>query len=581
MKQIFSLILSVVFCGFPVFAQITDVFQNKDIRISTFVLEENIQKSSNAMKLEILQDKNRDKHKDWQNIENQLYDKLVDDIQDELTFYQIHQRALAYLKNFNQWHALQEFYSGNSIQNLNLKSARISLVSVLNGNGIYSIEFDFDQVSVKDYYSANFENGTVFKINNLKSSEQQEVLRNLTLNEFTSLYLLQTRKLDLENISRIRGTMDGTENMPDFNETLDYAEAQIYPFFNGLMIEFPAYSKSSFIFENKSFRVLLKNEELNEVLNFFPELKNIYPENSFSISKENVQKFDHDKNFDVLRFKNPPKELDLLNTFNIDETQNKIFSLHIRNYYLSGDSTKILSGSKKFFFDKNKNVIRIEERNDREDIAREIKYSYNSENQILDKKLIGYGNRLKLYFYDNHILSHIELIEIKDYKSATGKSYIDLTISQRHYIYQDNHRYVLEFNKIDEINRSFNIQKRKIEKGNFCTDSLCFLTGENNQINAVQIFSGSPISILLNENHQTIESYFENDRYQYIFKYNEDDKIQKLTEFTDGKLTYQTVYSYSENIHKPVIIQEINSRNSSKTTLIQEYEIDFWQDETH
>src|SRR5690606_34826656 len=139
-------------------------------------------------------------------------------------------------------------------------------------------------------------------------------------------------------------------------------------------------------------------------------------------------------NFDLSRFMTPPSELKLLEKLRLNK---KIFTLSITNY--NGiDTTGRFIGSKKFFFNKTGEVTRIEERNDNNDIASEVKLRYNNSNQLTDTKFSGHSTTLKLNYYDNGLLSHVEEIEVGSYNTSHGHKNVDLTVMQMHYFYNRN-----------------------------------------------------------------------------------------------------------------------------------------------
>lgn len=572
-----TLYLLFVVCIFQVSgnAQIIDVFQNKELEYSTYTLEAKSDKEYAPSKFEIYQDKNKEENKNWQNIESQLKAIALQQIENEVAFFQLHTKAVNYLRQLNELKRLLDPYNENSNFNPSFKNLNITLVSVANNRGVYVIQYNFDNVHVTNYYLADFLNNKVVEINKIPNSRQQESLKKLTLSRLTALYLLQTKKLEVSNVERIRAIQSGVENLLDFSSRIDYSESLVYPYFSGLMIEFPANSKSSRIFENKAFRLLVTGKEVIELLDIFPEFKPIFRQPLKHPSDVIVEILNNDKNFDLSRFSRAPKELQLLESLSISKTDSKLFSLTVSNYQ-KRDTIKAFLGAKKYLFDKNGNVLRIEERNDKNDISREEKYSYNKKNQLTDIRLLGFGKKLQLQNYDNDLLSYVETIDIKDYRTSYGTEIRDLDIHEQHFAFNDNYRYTLEFNAVGDFDRNRIIQSRYISANGYCTDNFCLITNDHGQIVAVKKNNGSPIDILLNSKSQPIESYLDNNRYQYRFTY-EDDKIKTFSSISDGKNTNFVQYQYYNNPKKPLTITETKT-DYSPTVIIQEYEIAFWED---
>lgn len=572
-----TLYLLFVVCFFQVSgnAQVIDVFQNKEYDYSTYVLEGKSNKEYAPSKIEIYQDKNKEENKNWRNIESQLQTIALQEIENEVAFFQLHTKAVNYLKQLDELKRLVNPYHEDSKVNPSFKNLNITLVSVVNNRGVYFIQYNFDDVHVKNYYLADYQNNKVVEINKIPNVKQQEKLEKLTLSRLTALYLLQTKKLEVSNVERIRATQSGEEKLPDFSKRIDYSEALVYPYFSGIMIEFPANSKSSGIFENKAFRILITGKELTKLLEVYPEFKPIFRQALKQPSNAIIEILNNDANFDLLRFSRAPKELQLLESLALSPTDKKPFSLTIGNYQKS-DTLKKFIGSKKFLFDKNGNVLRIEERNDRNDIAREEKYSYNENNQLTDIRFLGYGNKLKLQNYDNDRLSYIQTIEVKDYRTAYGTELRDLNIFEQYFAFNTNYRYTLDFNIVGDFDRNRTIQSRYVTDNEYCTQHFCLLTNDNRQVVAVKKKIGSPMDILLNSKSQPIESYLDNNRHHYQFTYDDDSRITTFSSTSDSKNTSLVEYQYHQNIEKPLIITETKIAHST-TIVIQEYEIAFWE----
>ncbi len=573
-----TLYLLFVVCFFQVSgnAQVIDVFQNKEYDYSTYVLEGKSNKEYAPSKIEIYQDKNKEENKNWRNIESQLQTIALQEIENEVAFFQLHTKAVNYLKQLDELKRLVNPYHEDSKVNPSFKNLNITLVSVVNNRGVYFIQYNFDDVHVKNYYLVDYQNNKVVEINKIPNVKQQEKLEKLTLSRLTALYLLQTKKLEVSNVERIRATQSGEEKLPDFSKRIDYSEALVYPYFSGIMIEFPANSKSSGIFENKAFRILITGKELTKLLEVYPEFKPIFRQALKQPSNAIIEILNNDANFDLLRFSRAPKELQLLESLALSPTDKKPFSLTIGNYQKS-DTLKKFIGSKKFLFDKNGNVLRIEERNDRNDIAREEKYSYNENNQLTDIRFLGYGNKLKLQNYDNDRLSYIQTIEVKDYRTAYGTELRDLNIFEQYFAFNTNYRYTLDFNIVGDFDRNRTIQSRYVTDNEYCTQHFCLLTNDNRQVVAVKKKIGSPMDILLNSKSQPIESYLDNNRHHYQFTYDDDSRITTFSSTSDSKNTSLVEYQYHQNIEKPLIITETKIAHST-TIVIQEYEIAFWED---
>ena len=552
-------------------AQLMDVFQNKEYYTSTYVLKAELAKEYAPSILEIYQDKNNNVDNNWKDIEQQLYNMALKQVENEVSFFQLHTKARKRLKHIEDVERIRDSDFVTKVQNLTLNKVEIHMEAVLNAIGVFYIQYNFDDIHIREYYLADFPHTKIIKIGNTPNSRQQEVLKNLTLSRFTALYLLQTQKLDLENTDRIRSTQKGTGNAPDFSKDFDYSEAIVYPYFSGIMVEFPENAMDSKIFDNHAFRLLLMGSELTELLKVYPEFKSTFITAVQRPSKMVVKALNDDSNFDLSRFKTAPKEFELVESINWINSGQKIFSLNITNYQ-TNDTVKNLIGSKKIFLNKNNKVLRIEERNDKNIIVGEIKYNYDTKNELTEINFSGSRKRLKLFYYRDDLLNYTQDIDIEEINTSNRKKYIDLNVSNQYFTYNDKYRYTLSFNLVGDLDRNKILQSRYIDNDQFCANKTCLLTNEKGKVVAVINKKGSPIDIRVNARNQPVESYFDFDRDHYIFSYDDKFRIKTFSSYSGQSINAVTKYEYPQNQDGVI------SLYSSPNNLLQEYEIAFWQD---
>jgi hypothetical protein len=182
----------------------------------------------------------------------------------------------------------------------------------LNNHGTYIIQYNFEKIEVRTYYLVNYLRNKVTPFKTGPTLVQQDILRELTNSKFATLYLLQTKKLDAKQVDRIRATQSGAEKSPNFSTQISYNEAVVYPYFNGLIVEFSAFSNSSAILNNEAFRVLIKGEDLQRLLAFYPEFRPVFQMPLQTPSAEGYEALNNDENFNLTRFRSAPLELDLM-----------------------------------------------------------------------------------------------------------------------------------------------------------------------------------------------------------------------------------------------------------------------------
>ncbi len=579
-KKLYSILILCLFVNLAN-AQITDVFQNKEYRTSTYVLTEEMDKDYAPSSVEILQDKNKDENESWIKIEKQLKTTAIGQIENEVAFFQLHTKALNYQKQIDDWNRLQDYSYSAPSYNPSFESIEITLMSVLNNIGVYVIQHNFDggnsseKITVKNYYLADYQENKITKVGDTPNLQQQELLKELTLAKFSVQYLLQTQKLDLDNVKRIRPTMEDKENYPVFSSNIDYSEALVYPFFSGIMVEFPTFSKSSKIFNNQPFRLFLKGTESVELLSVYPNFIKAFKNPLKTPSGVTTMQLNDDANFDLSRFNTAPKELRMLKVLNSSVAEKKISVLKI-NTYQKNDTVKTRTGSKKLFFNLEGQVYRIESRNEKDEITSEEKFNYNKNNQLTDIRTTAYKQSLKLNFYEKDILSYIENIELDHNRDDSYQELIELNISQQHLVYSNNYRYTLEFNLVGDFDRNRMVITRYVEKNQYCNYVVCLLTNNNGQVVGVKSKSSSPIDVLTNSKNQPIESYFDHDRYSHFFTYDDNDRIQKFSTYSNGKLADLVEYKYGQKDQIPLTITETKMAYSSSYVNVQEYLLEYW-----
>ncbi|RYM34841.1 hypothetical protein ERX46_05555 [Brumimicrobium glaciale] len=581
MKRITTIL---ALCLFSIMGQtqILDVFQNKEYSVSSYVLSAEIKKDYSPSKLEIVHDKNKDKNEVWSKIEDQFFSKATATVNDEVSFFQLNSKALKQQSQIEKWNRLQ----GNDTRfstNPKFKSIDIELVSVLNNCGIYSINYNFemnsgghygkDEIPIKQFYLADFEKNTIIEINDSPSAKQQDELRKLTLSKFKTLYLLKTQKIDLDNLERIEHAKENKAIGLEIESKIYFSEALVYPYLTGVIVEFPERSNSSELFNNESFRVFLKDEEVQELLKVYPEFKPAFKNDLTPSSKTQIEQLNNDNNFDLSRFQHAPKELQMLDILDFEQ---KVYTMKITSYQLN-DTNRRFMGTKKIFFNKSQQVNLIEYNDEYGKIRSEEIYKYNAKNQLENIGTSDRDKSLKLYHYKNDILDYTENYEL-DVESSYQGTNVDLEIEQEHIIYSNNYQYTLRLNLVGEFNTRAYTQLRYLEKNQFCTNSYCVLTDENQNIIGVKQKRSGLFDILTNDKNQPVESYIDNDRHQHFFTYDEQGRIIELNSKSDSRNSFLVTYKYHMDKTKALVIKEVRGSYSNETVIEHVYEFGFWEE---
>lgn len=556
-------------------AQVVDVYFNKAYDYGSYILKEEIDKAYVPSQMENIQDRIKNDDINTEEIEDKLRDLAIKQIENEVSYFEIQNMAVNYLKNYNQLNRLIDPYFEEVPIHPVFKNLEIKLLSVSSRQGVYCLQYNFDKVKVKKYYIADLLTSKVAEIAQQPNKVQQKHLKDLSLATFTAYYLIKTKKLSLRDLDRIRATQLGKEQLDGIAQRINYAEAEVYPYYDGLMVSFPAHSESSEIFENQAFRTLVRGEDLQQLLTVYPSFKTVFNNTLKRPSKAIREKLDDDQNFSLTKFERAPKELDLLETITLSAKDKSLFSLSITNYQKS-DTIKRFLGSKKIFFNKNKDVERIEYRDDRHNIVREEKYEFDDKMQITSFRTQGHGNKLQLYHYQNQQLQYIEKFELNDYQTAWGRGMVDLSIWQEHYVYNGKHRYNIHFNVVGDLDPNRRYVERYLKDQNYCTNNFCLLIDDEGNVMGVKQKSGAPMDILFNANHQPMETYVDNDRYIYRFTYDDQARIKTYTSDMHGEQQLLIIYDYLDSLEKPLRICETSFSNG-KSIMLQEYELIHWE----
>ncbi|PWH86310.1 hypothetical protein DIT68_03470 [Brumimicrobium oceani] len=562
--------------------QILDVFQNKEYSTSSYVLSAEIKKDYSPSKLEIVHDKNKDKNEVWSKVEEQFFEKAKATVNDEVAFFQLNNKALKQQSQIEKWNRLQ----GNDTRystNPKFESIDIRLISVLNNCGIYSINYNFEvnsggrygknMIPIKQFYLADFNRNTIIEIKDSPCSRQQEELRKLTLSKFKTLYLLKTQKIDLDNLERIENAKQNEKIGLEIESKLYFSEALVYPYLSGVIVEFPERSNSSELFNQESFRVYLKDDEVQELLKVYPEFKPTFSKELKAPTKTQLEQLNNDHNFDLSKFSHAPKEIQMLDILDFEK---EVYAMKITSYQLY-DTNRRFMGTKKIFLNKLQQVNSIEHSDEYGKIRREEIYKYNNKNLLESIRTTDRDKSLKLYHYKDDVLDYSEHYEL-DVESDYQGTNVDLEIDQEHIIYNNNYQYTLKLNLVGEFNTRAYTQLRYLEKNQFCTNSYCILADENQNIIGVRQERYGLMDILTNDKNQPVESYLDNDRYQNFFAYDEEGRIVSMNKFSNNTNSGSVEFSYQLDKKKALIIKEVRGSYSNETVIEHVYEFEFWEE---
>lgn len=575
MKKWIVLLVFCVLC-LTSFAQVIDVYNDKEYDFSQYVFSENIDREYTSGKVEIIQSIIKEGTTSQKKIESELYQLVVNTLKDESQFFKIYFKVGQIKDLMNENSHTTNGYDANAISSLDFKFNRIEieLISVVNNHGVYRIGYEFkykgnryhvNDINVHDMYIADYNTGNIKPIKNTLNKTQQEILARLVNPKLEAMYLLQSEKLDLKEQERIRAIENDSKINLELLKTIDFAEAEIYPFFTGILIEFPRYSKSSRVFDHRPFQFLIREYELGEVLNLFPEFKAIFKVHLKPLESNEIRTLNEDSNFGILHFLQAPKELEMLKYLDFDSD---LCSLEINNYQVN-DSLKTYLGGKYFTFDKQQNVSHIQEVFADKRSAGETTYSYNQTNQLVYKLNESmYEQLLTLYNYREGLLDYTSQIK-RETTTNNGTMENDFDMTQNHYWFNNHTRYTLNIDLLKDYNpRSPSIEIRYINGREYCNSWDCILRNENGRVVGVRKKKYGQVDLRTNENNQPLEFY--SDRYKYFFDYDSAGRIQTFLMYDVNTISRKSEYQYTNHPEQALIIKDTNP------VLQQEYTFKFW-----
>ena len=543
--------------SFSMRAQFYDIYQNQSYEISNRVLKHLSDKEHHPGEIEILQHKNQDENSQWKKIEEDLYRLAIQKIDSEFEYFKILNRLKTRSENAGELLRLRNREEPGKAK---LDRITIELISLSNGFGVYSINFqyelptqrnDFLALPISNYFLADYKSGKLTEIGGNPDSKQQIELKKLSSAELKKLYLLQTKKLFPNEVERIQNLIFDPKDDSDFLTKIDFSEAIVFPYFNGLRIEFPKYSNSSKMFDGKSFRIVLNEMETKELLKVYPEFKKVFAKELKIPSQENIEKLNNDNNFDLSKFSSAPKELELLGILN---PNSELKMMKIETYRNQSSSNELMN-TKYFYFNDFKKLDSIIIKNEREETLFSEAYFYDKNNELT--AIYNPKDETKLRLFSNKGSNgNKEKIKMYEYRDALSNQYLELSVIREITVFNDLYRYSQEIELVGEPKYENKTYVRFLDNHSYCTEYLCVLYDEKGRLIGVKTNKYQTIDVLVNENNQPLEAYFDNDRDKCFFIYDEKGRIEKFQPISSNRSS--VVYEYHEDSNHPLTIFESN-----------------------
>lgn len=551
------LIFTLLLVGSQVQAQRYDIYQNKAYDISTFVLKHHSDKEYLLGEIEIYQDKNKEENPQWNKIQEELFTIGIQKIENEFDYFKIRNKV-----NFkkDQIAELLRLRNRGEPGNLNFDKVKIELISLLNGFGIYSINYTYEiltdrnsshSVTASYFYLANYKTGNLTEIVENTNQKQQEWVKKLSSSKFKKLYLLQTKKLTPEEVDRIQNQKFQAEEDVDFLTRMDFSEAVVFPYFNGLMVSFSAYSVSSKMFDGDGFRILLDEDETKELLQVYPEFKAVFSTQLQFPTAQHLELLNQDEKFDLTQFVRPPNELEMLKILKPGENT-KLMKIKNGN---KKDLGNVYTYSKYYYFNQNQKLDSIRTKNKEDEFQLVERFYYDENKQLSAVYSPRSDTKLKLFHYTNKVQKSNEKIRISEYRDPQSNQYLELSVAKEHTAYNGLYRYIQEIELVGEPKYENRFSLRYLDGTNFCNEFHCVLYVANGRLTGVKKNKYQIFSLRVNEDNKPLEVYSDYDRNKYFFNYYPDGRIKTYQSFSSNA-NRMTTYTYFDNPEHPLTITD-------------------------
>lgn len=556
---------------------IYDVYQQQSYRYNLRVFTEELKADYLPSKMELTQAKIENTNADILRTEEKFKATILATVTNEFQYFKLQTLFKEQLKRLNQYYLLKQqngdydqFYEATSTNQL--KSIEIELLSIVNGFATYQVRYEMEikttnryrtiwnEDVLSKYYIVELKTGKTQQIEPL-TSVQQQIVKASAEAKLNKLYLLQTQKIKLSEIERVRN-IEKEDNI-SFEQKIDMSEAVVYPYFSGVLVTFPSFTKSAELFENEPFRVFISAKEMPLFYGSFPWYKEIFNVPIQPVHQEIIQQLTEEKNFDLSIFRTAPKSLALIPYI----TQKPLRTLSITDYKISNDSISDLIRTQTYYFNLNQTLNRYDERDKNRKIVAEDNYFYNANDQLITK-ISKEKDEVEIYYYERNHLGGKENYRVNiDYRFPKT----EMEANEEVYFYIANYRYSLNYPMVGKFdsNRSYNsVLYRKIDKNSNCSSYQCFVLDDKKRIIGLEKNSNELVDVLTDSLGRPKEAYFDNGRENYFFEYDQEGRIIQYRYLHDKKVIHDMKYQYLDE--KTIKI------TNTQAPQLQEYKVEFW-----
>lgn len=552
-----------------IFAQQFDVFHNKIYHTNFHVFKDSIEADHIPVNMEVYQDINSATEDNWSHLEMSFRTQILGIVHDVPKFLKLQSRIknIIELQNEMLYNDREYGYDETNYKGSpTIEDIKIQLISIVNERGVYEVNYnfksygtrhrDYDIFTWKDYYILDFSKKKISAATSQFSEIQLNKIKQSVLPKIYRLYQLNKNETEASNLEIENHLI----KIPDsFSKAIDFSEAQIFPFFSGLMLTFSNQSTAYKLFAGKPFRVYLQHQEIKDFVSAFPNYQVILNTKTITPNQAIIQQLNNDSLFDLSFIRTGPTGLQAID---LVHRQHSFYTVKVEKYIFEKSEPHT---TELYTFNNKQQLIQVEHRDNSKKAIYEKSIFYNPDGQIsLVKTKANDGLEINNFHYNDGILNFVDHIKVheENYRLSEGEN---VRQEQALYCYNNNYRHYLRYNSVGALyphGIDYVSHYRSVSPQEYCTEYACTLLDSLQKFKGIRVKQYTTIDLAFNTDGQILETYLDNDRDQYFFTYNTDGRIQKFEHYSSDKRTQSMEYQYHEDCEHPLTI--INDQASSR-----------------
>ncbi len=557
-------------------SQTLDLMTNSSYEFSNYTYELKSEKAYLQDQIEITY--SSCKNKMFKKTNEKLLEVCKNYIENEVNYLGLIRDANLRLNVLNELSNSKNYrYSSANYQNPKLKSIETDAISVVGNQVFYELSFSFEAnntsenydkqtFKVKKYYVANWQTATLKPwktcINDLNNKKIQEIVAK----DFNETYTIVTNKINVKDLTEYeiakKQDLIKADKSIDVFKKINLADADIYWFNQGIMIQFQEFTKSSVLYGGKFFRLFFPYNQALKIVALVPEFAFLKPYSKITTTVKNFDETSIQKKLSEMSV-----EPEILNLVAKNTAPKRAKSMQLTMYQISSDNSKRFMSKINYEFNANQKLVSQTTTDEKNKTLNTAFFDYDSQNN-LKQKTIKSGNHeqsIMSYDYDdNNNLKSTRTVE-------------DNEINNRYYFYNQNYVYTFSYNFLtDQRSNGLYTSKYELKNNQICLSDGCYILDKNSQIcgkispktNNYQLQVGRDAA------GRIVECHKEDDRYNNYFEYDNQGRITQFESFEYTEKKQNTTFFYTDDATLPNRKLKTSDSGGNKTVIEENYE---WQ----